>query len=462
MRALALCLLASCAVPPEPVLPPPEAPFWRDQDVEVRVEVLAAGGTDQLGLQGGRRLVVQDGGLSLHDPRRASEVYLTNARTELRGGAWLADDSILIATDRGLTHWDGGELRESPLAERITGELRAIRDAGQAPWILDDAGWHYTTDTSWSTPQVEGGATDEGLVVTGPGRAWLQQGDVLALLVRSEAGWSLEEHWEIPGLRDFEVDGDGGVWATEGLDLHRRTGPLAWEVEVLPAPVAQLAAHPDAPGIWVQTTEGSFHGDSSGVSPVELPQGWWLGADSLGGLVVRTETDLVAARVTPGVQLLDVPEGSVDGIGDIEITAQVRPLEGIEGLELTVAGEAVSISQSPPFQARIDTTGLARGRNALALTVRWQDGQTHAIESALRSDAGVVTWRQHVQPIFQDRCQVCHGGSADTVLETASDWQENLALILEQVEQARMPLGDEPLPDEEIELIRAWRDGGFP
>ena len=58
----------------------------------------------------------------------------------------------------------------------------------------------------------------------------------------------------------------------------------------------------------------------------------------------------------------------------------------------------------------------------------------------LMAAAEGATWSQHIEPIYLDACATCHGGAADTVLESRQDWIDNIDPILDNVISGTMPL----------------------
>ncbi len=99
-----------------------------------------------------------------------------------------------------------------------------------------------------------------------------------------------------------------------------------------------------------------------------------------------------------------------------------------------------------------------------------------AVENA---SAPVVTFADHVAPIFQARCVKCHdddkmrgglslmtfdkamaGGSSGKVLNPGQPDGSRLLRLIRQTEEPKMPPSGDPLTAAEIEVIRQWIAGG--
>lgn len=95
----------------------------------------------------------------------------------------------------------------------------------------------------------------------------------------------------------------------------------------------------------------------------------------------------------------------------------------------------------------------------------------------IQTAQGPVSYAQQVAPIFQTRCSDCHTGdtseSADLDLSTYENVMKGSkygtvieagdpesSLLVEMVESGEMPQDSDPVPAEEIELIRSWIAGG--
>lgn len=90
--------------------------------------------------------------------------------------------------------------------------------------------------------------------------------------------------------------------------------------------------------------------------------------------------------------------------------------------------------------------------------------------------SGPVSFSQQIAPIFEAKCSECHGTETQeaelslatyesvmkgsefgTVVEAGSPDE---SLLLDMVAAGEMPQDAEPLPEEEIALIRAWIEQG--
>lgn len=94
---------------------------------------------------------------------------------------------------------------------------------------------------------------------------------------------------------------------------------------------------------------------------------------------------------------------------------------------------------------------------------------------ASAASAEPITYSKHIAPLIADRCGMCHhpGGSAPFSLLTYADVKKRAALIAAVTERRYMPpwkadpangpfIGQHPLADGEIALIRRWTVAGAP
>lgn len=98
----------------------------------------------------------------------------------------------------------------------------------------------------------------------------------------------------------------------------------------------------------------------------------------------------------------------------------------------------------------------------------------------LAEGARKITYQEHIKPIFQNHCFNCHnadkskagldltsygaavaGSSGGQVLEAGNAQDSILYLVVTHQEEPAMPLEQDKLTDEQIELIRSWIAGGL-
>ena len=70
-------------------------------------------------------------------------------------------------------------------------------------------------------------------------------------------------------------------------------------------------------------------------------------------------------------------------------------------------------------------------------------------------------WDIDIKPIAEQRCMFCHAGSTATNLESAQQWENRFDDILDVVENQVMPPSPPHLTENEILLLRGWKEHGF-
>ena len=71
-----------------------------------------------------------------------------------------------------------------------------------------------------------------------------------------------------------------------------------------------------------------------------------------------------------------------------------------------------------------------------------------------------VEWAE-IETLSEEHCIACHGGATLTDLTTKEGWEQRIDAIIDQVSTDQMPLGGPYLSDDEITMIRGWKQGGF-
>ena len=323
----------------------------------------------------------------------------------------------------------------SALLVRQAGRLSEIQVGGQVPSVIAPGGRIDGTSVVWIADGALAVAVDPvtGEVLTGSDLG----GPVTSLAVdASRAGHAVA---------------NGALWQQDGD---------AWiELDLEGAVATEVFAHPDARGVWVATDGGWMHVDGLDryrVSDVDAqaPQ-----IDGWGRLVYATETGLWRVAANRPTEILGVvPSERIEAPVDLQLvptesdavtalTAEV--VRGADTVELSVVDDV----------ARLDPLGLVFGTWTVRVTASYGT-DIHTTEVPLKmAAASGATWG--VQPIYEERCSMCHDGASETVLENPEDWSTNLDAILDNVMSGEMPLVGPPLDSSQIALIQAWAAGGF-
>jgi mono/diheme cytochrome c family protein len=409
----------------------------------------------------GAWLVGADGGVYLDDPRAPARVPLGVPGREARGAAHV-DGGLLVLTEQDLTWYDGLPW-PSPLREEL-GEVPQVwrTDANGAWWLRLSTGWTRWTKEGQRTPSIEGnpvlGPIAPAGQIAGTPVEVLSDGTHIVLFGDGGAahpGITLDQ------VRSVAIDGGGVVWAADGVRLWRYRPQDGWTAWIFPEGVAQVLAHPRRPEVYVRTTTAGWFSEGAWFRPIQgAPVGPWSWVDEAGRLVLQEPTACVAYGTSRGLAWLDVPTADIEARHVLTLSPSAA--DQVSSVSAQLGSLDLQISDSRPWQVTLDPGEHPEGEHRLTATVTWADGVTASTEVVVRLAETQITWADDVFPLFQTRCSACHGGASETVLEDPSAWTERWDRILELVTTRQMPLGQDPLNAEEIALLEAWADAGFP
>ncbi len=357
-------------------------------------------------------------------------------------GAASLEDMLLFGTDEGLFAW-----QDAVTASPIDGELSALQavgGSGDEAFLMDDG-----VLRTWRYGQLADLLVDErhvsGAFAARDGRAVVQTADGVAILERSE-GWRVVQ---VADADPVDVGMTDLAWWTDGRWVHREDGrsyKLRRPLEALLTGAGGAWAQADGDLYWF--TEDQAYRLEDGPRP--------LAVDGIGRLIASRDHELVRVSHGRPVGVLGIADGAeIDGDAPFQVVAT-----GDGWVTADVDGLAVDLVDGEGFLDPLD----------------WADGRLHTLSAHVDYDEGGsasasldftavsledVSWEADLLPIFEDNCQNCHGGAAETDLSSAAAWEARFEDILANVESEAMPLGGDPLSGRQRSLIRAWGLGGF-
>lgn len=448
---------------PEPtapvVLSPGKVTAWSD--------VLHVGPVDGFAAAGGADVAASWEGASWRWSSTADPALLSltegpvTAAAQTSEGLWLVIDGELLLHD--------GVLREVGWSADLEGRVQALTATGDRLWLQTDAGLSTRSGGRLSTLTLDGapitGPVAFGGAVDGIEVLWTAQ-DSLVVALDPLTGDVLEGVDLQAPVAALTVDGADRVHALAAGSVHVRTdgtwAPLLTEPPL--DPVSDLRASPELAGTWLATEAGWLHHDVdridqvTGLDPLSSPA-----IDGLGRLLVSDAAGLHRHAARRPVELvgfdtsarIEAPQGfALVPTAPEQLTALTASL--VRG------DEVVPVPLQPDHTGQIDPLGLVFGRWELELVA------THGSELSVTrwplrmAAASGATWSEHVEPIYAERCSMCHDGASETVLVSRGDWELRIDAILENVTTGEMPLVGPSLDSSQIALIQAWAAGGFP
>ncbi len=404
-----------------------------------------------------------DGALGLLDPLESEPDTLRAVGPALLDAVELSVGGALLATDEGLLLYED-YLSDSPLSEALGGLALDLAVRDDALWIRAEDGLYRWRDGALDRVAWEGRALSGpmalGASVEGRPVIWASADEgAVALDVDSLEPLAWRDHGEVSGVA---VDEGGLAWlVVDGALLA--LGEEGWTEWTLPEPLTGAWANPEVPGVWLGVEGGLVFLEDGAFSRVDgLPEGLeaaCLSVDGLGRALLGGEAGLArlsARRVVAVVGLIDGE--TLDG--ELELTLLPTDPDAVTALSLTVDGEALTLEDGVALLDPLAHAGSEAPE--LAVSASWSDGETWsgALSFTVGAPSG-VTWTEHIEPLYQESCARCHGGSTETVLDGRETWVERYEDILDEVESERMPLGGPPLISAQIALLRTWAEEGF-
>ena len=367
----------------------------------------------------------------------------------------------------GALYLDTGTLLPVDWMADLDGTITRMRGVGDALWIWTDEGVYVRADDTLRAVMVDGAPTAEAVA---PGAKfedltifWAASGSTVFGM--DDATGDVLTGAELEGaVGSLAVDGSGRAWAVAGdalwseLDGVWSTVPLeGW------TPLNVLGRTSNS-GVWVEAEQGWLALDAKGGARVsgDLPTGGVVDLDGWGRLVYADDAGLWRVAADRPIEVAGLEAGETV-IQPTNISLRPSSSETLETLTAELRrGDEVRALQVVDDSVVVDPLGLVFGAWTVSVQATHSDGaQGQTDVPVVMAASGGATWGDHIQPLYLDHCATCHGGAADTVLETREDWIESIDLVLENVLSGAMPLVGGSLEDGQIAMIQAWQAGGF-
>ena len=223
--------------------------------------------------------------------------------------------------------------------------------------------------------------------------------------------------------------------------------------------VLQLMSDPHADLVWIQGTDTSAVYDRGSVCTLDTDvNGEWSDVDELGRLIVVKDEAVFRYSLGQPVAVVGMlPNEQLDITREIFFLPTLE--ESVSGFSVWVGTERLDVNQESNSTV-LNPEDFDKGTHTLRMVVEQRDGTSITEFPFVIGELSETSW-EDVEPIYLDNCTGCHHESALIPLDTIQLWQQNIDLIIEEVSAQTMPLGAPPLTEEDILVIRGWKQGGF-
>ena len=428
------------------------------------------------------RLVVSGSQTLLKDIRQAEDDVLEWIEGDINAAAEY-DGWLLFSIGENLWVWND-ELWASPMQESLSATVNDMRvDYWGDLWLMTDKLQRVSNGElqgfSLDGEDVTGlwamdGLVDDWHVV------WMEQGNTMVGIdtngdIRDQKTWT--------DIRQIVTDSVGNTWVNDGGNIRFRRSRLDWVTLDFPHLCTHIMGHHNAETLWVRCMDAGMDEDyatiednltadymgsaAEGLTPALLPEGEWLQVDPSGRLLIKTEEGIVRLSGNPWLRILGVPD-SLDS-NALLVMNPSREFE-VESVTAIVGqsneGNALDLGTEPPWEISLSPLDFEEGELnngvlEINATITWNNGESATVSASVQVQDSVSTWEDNVQPLHANNCEVCHGSTAATKLDSKQDWITNIDNVLLQVGMGAMPLGDATLSPDEVDLIQSWKDNGF-
>ena len=357
------------------------------------------------------------------------------------------DGSLTLALDGAL--WSYQEQRLLPFGVSLPVPVEEMTIAQDTVWMLGSGRlfrWKNNVLTEVAFPDYQYiysfSASAERLYVSVP---WLLEVDISSETIQVMA----KTNHVVDAL---SVDRDGRLWFVEDqtLQVYTSTG------ETIEYDLGENIHSVMGPDIWIQGSQHAFHHRNGIFSRLSLPAGEWLAVDERGRLIQRGSGEVLRNSINRPVVVAGLSNPLL-----VQETVRLLPSapQSVTALRVWLDGVELEVSVDP-WTVTLDPEILSQGAYTLRVYCTSTLGNTVDTNTIWVGELPEVVWTE-IETLSQDNCLACHGGDTLTDLRTKDDWIFHIDSIIEEVSTQEMPLGGPYLSDEEIVLIRGWKEGGF-
>jgi len=469
---VAVYLMSGClgqdTVPPEGAIGPQEITLGAA--LEVESEPLVGEAVQFTAPLSDHSVVAARGEMLLHrDILASAPVEVGDDAGTVRAAAVVAGE-LLVAGSEGLFVLVDGALERSPLDESFEpgAVLRLISvEDGDQVWLATESEIFRWRDGLLDAFESEGLDLGDvrlayGAPVDGEPALWaLADGTVHAWLPRGKAFEA--RPLDLPGVQSMAIDGSGTMWLVAGDTLLRRDIDGALVELAFPQPLQAVFAGNRGADLWLSDGKALWHHAAGTFSPVAgQPDGDPVAVDELGRLLISADEGVTRVSVGRALVFLGLEEG--DALEQITAVTFAPALPDTVETVQAVLGKADLEVQENPWRVTLDPATLSDGDHRLEVTTTYADGGVSLSTLYFHKGALVPsTWGGQIEPLFQDRCNYCHGADGGAHrLDSALAWKTEIDDVLQAVRTGAMPRLPPRLTEDEIAMIERWRAGGFP
>ena len=331
----------------------------------------------------------------------------------------ILDDTIWMLGAGRLFRWSQGNLREVSLNEesnvltmkRIIDGLAILTPRLEILGLVD--GNPYVSTTTNLLPQSMTSTASMGLFVSE---------DTSEIHRYDQGRWTR-----------FEIDGVGEI----------RRLMSAVESDVL----------------WVQGTDSSvlYHRGEVCTLDEDL-SGDWLDVDEIGRLLIGLGGDVYRYSLEQPVAVIGMlPNERLDIMRELFFLPTLP--DSMLSLSVWVDTERLPVNVEAN-STLLNPDDFEQGTHSIRLVAERSAGVTITEFPFVIGDLPESSW-EDVELIYLDNCTGCHHSRALIPLDTIELWRQNIDLIVDEVSAKTMPLGAAPLTEEEVLVIRGWKQGGL-
>ena len=248
------------------------------------------------------------------------------------------------------------------------------------------------------------------------------------------------------------VDENGHLWFVSEQKLWvkpKESKPLQYELE-------QAVLQVLGPSVWIRSEGDAYHFKQGRFSQHSVADGLWSEVDSLGRLLHIEDGMLQRHSIGRPVALIGLSDPLL-----VQENIQILPSdpESITDIRLWLNQQELTV-EAEPWVVTVDPEGLSAGEHSLRILCETSDASFIDEHTLVIGNLPEADWSD-IEAISEQHCLSCHDGSTLTTLVTKEDWEYNIYAIIDQISRNVMPLGGPYLSDDQIAMIRGWKQGGF-